>query len=782
MSFHSTWAVSDKTPDDGRDSQYSHDLVQQEKPLVGFATDGAVSDRLQLGQSTQMPATDTPDISTSAMPLPSSYLHLDSQHEATLSVHHQPSAATLHPRGSSDQAHSTVDKSVTWDLLYGNDLDLLWREIGATSSLSMPSSFGTNYPINLLPASHPGVSELDTAMFSNKRHDESRNTSGVRMPDFLPRQPAGQPSENYAQSIPENTKTTSSGRLLQPPSTPDGTGSPWLLSKADYSIICNSIEKHRSVLPATFTMPTRYALRRYVEGYFSGFHEHLPFIHYPTFSLVSQTPDLILAIAATGARYRFQRQQSHDLYISARALLEEQIRRRNGYEKPISVFSTPELLLDGYSHAPSCQSSVETPDQSTSDINCDNVKTMHAMIILMALGTWNQRSLIKDAFSIASELAFLVQEDGVGVGAAADSPGADLTWHEWVAAEERRRAKLVAFCFNNLLYIAYNIAPKLMNSDVARLSVPSPESHWRAASEDEWKAARSRDAIVETNVQQSYSSLFRNQTAAPASNGLSSFGNYVLIHCVVQQIFLARQLSFAPSGIECASLPPDLLLKFDSALRVWQHNWEATKDSSLDPSSPGGPLSFNSTALFRLAYIRLHADFGPCRRLETRNAERIAQAFRNAPLLERSPLVGRAVLQSAHSLSIPVRIGIEFVARTQTLHWSIVHSLCNLECGLFLGKWLETIANAMALGDTIQEDEKRLMGIVASIISETELGDKLASETDGVLKVKRMAVAVMQLWAYSFKGAHVFDIMGTIGAGLDICADMLQRELVTDDK
>lgn len=74
----------------------------------------------------------------------------------------------------------------------------------------------------------------------------------------------------------------------------------------------------------------RHALCRYIEGFFSGFHKQLPFIHLPTIRIVTEAPVLILATASVGARYRFQRRQSFTLYYAAKALLEEQIRHRDG--------------------------------------------------------------------------------------------------------------------------------------------------------------------------------------------------------------------------------------------------------------------------------------------------------------------------------------------------------------------------------------------------------------------------------------------------------------------
>ncbi|KAI8712198.1 Fungal-trans domain-containing protein [Fusarium sp. LHS14.1] len=300
------------------------------------------------------------------------------------------------------------------------------------------------------------------------------------------------------------------------------------------------------------------------------------------------------------------------------------------------------------------------------------------------------------------------------------------------------------------------------------LLLPSPESHWRAESQDSWQLARDKDIHSGLSLEEAYSSLFNPDSSRRAA---SSFGDYVLVHCIIQHIFFARQLQF-PSAT-ASSLAPGVLGRLDSVLKNWQLGWEATKDSSFDPSAHGGPLSFNATGLFRLAYIRLHIDLGPCRQLELRDPGTIARAFSNAPLLERSASVARAVLQCAHSLSIPVRIGVEFVARTQTLTWSIVHSLCNLECGLFLEKWLQTIAAVLKRGESLRDDEQRLLGIITSIVNETELCLQVQYEQDRVQKISQVAAAVIRLWAHTFKGAHVFEIMGLIGAGLDLCADML---------
>ena len=49
---------------------------------------------------------------------------------------------------------------------------------------------------------------------------------------------------------------------------------------------------------------------------------------------------------------------------------------------------------------------------------------------------------------------------------------------------------------------------------------------------------------------------------------------------------------------------------FERALKRWTGLWERNHESSMDPQSPHGPLTFTSTSLLRLAYIRLNLDLG----------------------------------------------------------------------------------------------------------------------------------------------------------------------------
>lgn len=190
---------------------------------------------------------------------------------------------------------------------------------------------------------------------------------------------------------------------------------------------------------------------------------------------------------------------------------------------------------------------------------------------------------------------------------------------------------------------------------------------------------------------------------------------------------------------------------------------------------PNGPVAFNSTALLRLAYIRLNVDTGPGRGLDTRDPVQIANAFRDSPAIKRTPKLVRAVLHSAHALSIPVKIGIRLVAQTQTFIWSIQHSLCSLECGFLLSKWLEALSVAHP-EPPVTEDERRIGNLVKTMLDETEYALPQHMLLDSPAAYKHLSAGVLRVWAAIFRGAQTWAIVDVIGSSLNIYADMLEAD------
>ncbi|KAF5013636.1 hypothetical protein FDECE_363 [Fusarium decemcellulare] len=315
----------------------------------------------------------------------------------------------------------------------------------------------------------------------------------------------------------------------------------------------------------------------------------------------------------------------------------------------------------------------------------------------------------------------------------------------------------------------------LLNQEV-QLSLPASAAEWNAQTAVEWKTRYNNAPWPPHAFQEALGQLL---SGAPIhQNGsISAFGNYTLIHGLSLQIFYARN-ALGPSGED--SFNESFVKKMETALRAWQTSWESTHESTLDPSSPKGPMGFNSTALLRLVYIRLNANIGPYRQLFTRDPTVIARAFTEGKIdvCNRSPHLDRAILQCVHALSVPVRVGIAFVARTLTLNWSFQHALSNLECAFLLTHWLRALSFCVDSSglECLRVDERKLLNMVVTLVRETELSDSLDTSGDHATQIRKLAASVARLWAETFKGFQVFEIVHVVGQSLSIVADTLEQE------
>ena len=300
----------------------------------------------------------------------------------------------------------------------------------------------------------------------------------------------------------------------------------------------------------------------------------------------------------------------------------------------------------------------------------------------MAMGMWSPKALLHEAILLQNQLALLLRERERSLPS---SEVYNSKWEDWICSESDCRTKCIAYCFFNLHSIAYDTPPIMLTSEM-KIDLPQSAEIWGAATATEWQVMQEKSPPTPVSFQSALNSLF----AAPTheeQQPISSLGNYALIQAIIQQIYLARQASRTGALLTGTSnLGSEEIGMFERALKVWQIGWERTPESSLDPVNPYGPVAFSSTALLRLAYIRLHCDLGPHRGLDTREPQVIAGALEAAPKVVRGPHVSRVVIHAAHALSIPVKIGINYVAHTQTLLWSMQHALVNLECAYLLSR------------------------------------------------------------------------------------------------
>jgi len=421
------------------------------------------------------------------------------------------------------------------------------------------------------------------------------------------------------------------------------------------------------------------------------------------------------------------------------------------------------------------------------------LETIQALLLLFAVGLWGAKAILHEAMSLQSLLALLVREEGL---IADQSPQQTTDWETWIRLESATRTKLIAYCFFNLCSIAYNTPPLLLTSEI-HLFLPNPSQLWRAESAWPWQEARAVYPPVEIPFQDAFSRLL-NRPSQGLPSQVTSLGNYVLIHALIQHIFLLKQTSFAsmsPFEIH-RGLKMEDVEDVAQALRGWSIGFEQHRPSRGDAhagneSIPGGPVAFNSTALLRLAYIRLYTDLSPSRCLETRDHVLIAGAFSDAPLLVRSPRLCRAVVQAIHALSMLVKMGVNYVARTKSLEWSMQHSLCNLECAVLISKWLLTLATIDPAEPPPTAEEKNLLEMLRRMLDETEFAVPIdpslggsqghhasramdVNATDGTT-LRQLASAVIRLWAETFKGVHIFEIVRIMAAGLEGYAELIEK-------
>jgi hypothetical protein len=89
---------------------------------------------------------------------------------------------------------------------------------------------------------------------------------------------------------------------------------------------------------------------------------------------------------------------------------------------------------------------------------------------------------------------------------------------------------------------------------------------------------------------------------------------------------------------------------------------------------------------------------------------------------------------------------------------------------------LETIATSPA---NLTPEERTLLDMVRNMVDETELAVSFEREEgeghiDEGTRIKQLGAAVVRLWAETFKGTHIFEIVKVIGQSLEIYADLLE--------
>ncbi|RFU74870.1 transcription factor ste12 [Trichoderma arundinaceum] len=693
-------------------------------------------------------------------------LNFGSTDEIRTGVNLQTSSAltTSDAQSSPSETSSFVPATLT------NELDMLWDSFQLQHNPFELSFFSPEFPMNFQafdfspPFGIPLLPETATP-----DSDVSSRTEECIWQDDLPCASALLRHEPLKDpTIPSRSRLPNTSASIQhdQPYVRSSARNPCYMSREDYDQIAASVRNNAALLPLDFQFPSKHTFSRYIEG-FSSFNLHRPFLHLSTRRLSHMSLELVFAIAAMGAQYRFEAESALSLYYAAKSIIDARLNKVTAAVVEAAHNSTIQAR-------PALEGVAKISANAAGFTNQPplGIETIQAMIICMSLCSWEYKNLLPDAFSLAEQVVLHLRQGGY---LCQEDPPAGETWTQWIANEGRRRTVFIAFIIFNLHSIFYDTPSRLMAREIWSIRMPQQEAHWWAATALEWEEIRRRDPPISATFGDYYSDLVVPSGSRNPSHRTSAFGSLISIHGLVQQIQLTREtllhIDTNCADIDNIPLSEDVYMKFRKALCRWDSSWSLSRESTMQPIAHMAPLGFNATAVFRIAWIRLSFNMVVCRNFCTRDPAAIAAAFARCPMPERSPRLYSAVLQSAHALSIPVRIGIRYASKTQILSWSIVHSIANLECALFLSKWLE---RASLESQSLHEEEKVLIRIIARILKETPFFKPAVDDDCNAVTIKQMAYSVLRLFTEMFKESHLFDAIGSCIEAADQYASAIE--------
>ena len=332
------------------------------------------------------------------------------------------------------------------------------------------------------------------------------------------------------------------------------------------------LETFRDVVDPSFKLPSRHTLTRYITSFFEGFHSHMVFIHHTW--RVNETPlELVLAICAVGAQYCFEHRNSERLFYAGKAICMERLRHEGTkFGHKTNTFLnlhgglSQRRAADPWSTGPNSMHNHNTPPRDWGV--WETIDTVRTLILLMGYATWEPKEvLLRDAFAVQSLLVQVLQdvglqEDPESEDALNQETDPHAAWLAWVRIESTRRAKLIAFSFLHIHSVAYNVYPVLRSNQI-HLRLPCSTREWKAPTAAQWQTARRETRKQQLLFQDALSLLLRNvDCTAPLDPIPTPLGNYVLLHGLLQRIYIVRDLSL-PIMDQQASLPPDEVEKLE---------------------------------------------------------------------------------------------------------------------------------------------------------------------------------------------------------------------------
>ena len=387
------------------------------------------------------------------------------------------------------------------------------------------------------------LSEMRTSEYHNGSKSEVELDPDDQVIDRRP----GTPFRSWLPSAPLGDSSLAAVTDFHSPHHPGSPGPFFNISQTRHSHLVSLLSKCRGKIP-NFTLPSRHALTRYLTSFWETFHPQMPFIHLPTTSFEDFSLEEILGFSSMGAQYRFEHRVAETLFFAGQALVLDKIRNIEGETTTRTSYLRRQrsygLRSVEWSITRSISSSISTAEQGNDCFEAELcrqnslVGIVRSSLTLMAYSAWESPGLVEESMRLRNVVIECLEK--LGMRETNTSATSD-TWVDWARAECCRRAQLVAYCFVHTLGLAYNHPPAVMASNIL-LRLPCATVEWGSATEEEWKAQHAT-SIPQMSYKEALSLLLRNRRGPSERPLLTPLGSYMVLHGLIQQIDLLRELS-----------------------------------------------------------------------------------------------------------------------------------------------------------------------------------------------------------------------------------------------
>lgn len=214
------------------------------------------------------------------------------------------------------------------------------------------------------------------------------------------------------------------------------------------------------------------------------------------------------------------------------------------------------------------------------------------------------------------------------------------SWRKFLEEETFRRVYFCAYTLIQTVSEVFGTPGPIVLTDCA-LQLPSSEAEWAASSEESWQALVTSGSRVPTPDFRTALATTISGLSGPSSESVefdpgsglayakfSSIGGHVLIlsvfmhsyHLSVVKRSENPRVTFhadevvvgriadteAPSAFKEQFPSTAQIDNLKKALRRWQLGWRQNPEALMSPTNPFGPVSFNSTAHYRITNLRLY--------------------------------------------------------------------------------------------------------------------------------------------------------------------------------